>query len=173
MAVEKYGYGIKSIKFGTPTGSNTMPVTLTLWAQTVRGSFTLSEEAAQTKQYKVEEATAPIKETVTDAGALTGKWRAYDLSPALIAVVKGGVATTPAAPTAHTYDGPVSVVPLELALEVVTTNNITINIYKASVLARFDGSLSAEDLLQIEVTAKALDPGNGTSPYQFKFLNPS
>ena len=35
MAAEKYAYGIKSVKFGTPTGSNTMPVSLTAFAQTV------------------------------------------------------------------------------------------------------------------------------------------
>ncbi|HCY40437.1 MAG TPA: hypothetical protein DHV48_03650 [Prolixibacteraceae bacterium] len=177
MAQEKYVYGIKSVKFGTPTGSSTMPAAsaMTAWAQTVRGSFTLSEDEAQKKEFKVEEASSPVKEIVTDAGALTGKWRAYDLTPALVAVVKGGASGTSGAGSAAmvTYAGPTSVVAMELALEVTTTNNVVINVYKASVLGRFDGGVSAESLLELEVTAKALDPGTGTSPYMLSLPNPS
>lgn len=177
MAQEKYLYGIKSVKFGTPTGSSTMPVAsaMTAWAQTVRGSFTLSEDEAQKKEFKVEETSTAIKEIVTDAGSLTGKWRAYDVTPTLVAVVKGGTAGTAGVGSAATvtYAGPVSVVAMELALEVTTTNDAVINIYKASVLGRFDGGVSAESLLEMEVTAKALDPGAGTSPYGFILPNPS
>ena len=87
MAAEKYVYGIKSVKFGTPSGSNTMPA-LTAWAQTVEGSLTLSEDESQEKEFKVEEATSPVKTIVTDVGSLAAKWRAYDLTPAIVAVVK-------------------------------------------------------------------------------------
>lgn len=177
MAQEKYMYGIKSVKFGTPTGSAGMPLAsaMTAWAQTVRGSFTLSEDEAQKKEFKVEEVTSPVKEIVTDAGALTGKWRAYDLTPSLMTVVKGGASGTAGAGASAmvTYAGPTSVVALELALEVTTTNNAVFNIYKASVLARFDGGISAESLLEMEVSAKALDPGDGGSPYMISLPNPS
>ena len=67
-----------------------------------------------------------------------------------------------------TYDGPVSVVAMELALEVITTNDVVFNIYNASVIARFDGAISRENLLELEVKATALDPGDGSSPYQFR-----
>jgi phage-related tail protein len=55
MAVEKYAYGIASVKFGTPTGSSTMPASgnMTTWSQTVAGSFTLSEDEAQEKLDKM------------------------------------------------------------------------------------------------------------------------
>ncbi|WP_372932442.1 hypothetical protein [Mariniphaga sediminis] len=173
MAAEKYAYGIKSVKFGTPTGTNSMPGTLNQWAQTVAGSLTLSEDEAQTKDFNVEEATTPVKSIVTDVGALTANWRAYDLSPALLAVVKGGTATTPAAPADHTYDGPVSVVAKDLALEITTTNDIVFKVYNAAVIARFDGGVGRENLLEVEVRASAQDPGDGSSPYQFKFPNPA
>ncbi len=175
MAQEKYAYGVASVKFGTPTGGSTMPGSMTAWAQTVRGSLTVSEDEAQKKEFKVEEASSPVKEIVTDAGALTIKWRAYDLTPSLVAVVKGG--TAGAAGTGGTatvtYAGPVSVAAMELALEIVTTNGVKFLIYKASVVARFDGGVSAESLLEMEVSAKALDPGAGTSPYMITLPNPS
>lgn len=173
MAAEKYAYGIKSVKFGTPTGSNTMPGSLTAFAQTVAGSFTLSEDEAQTKDFKVEEVTTPVKTTVTDVGALSATWRCYNISPAILAMVKGGTATTPAAPTAHTYDGPVSVATKDLALEITTTDNVVFAVYKAAVLARFDGSMGRENILELEVRAIAQDPGNGESPYKITFPNPA
>lgn len=171
MAAEKYAYGIASVKFGTPTGGSSMPSTLTPWAYTVRGSLTLSEDEAQTKEFKVEEVSSPVLEVVTDVGALTAKWRAYDLTPSLIEVVKGGTADSGA--QILTYAGPKSVAAKELALEITTTNGIKFEIYKASVLARFDGGVSAENILEMEVSAKALDPGSGTSPYMITVPNPS
>lgn len=175
MSAEKYAYGIKSVKFGTPTGNSTMPETLTQWAQTVRGSLTLSEDEAQKKDFKVEEVTSPVKQIVTDAGALNVKWRAYDCTPTLVAVVKGGTPGTEGsgATAMLTYEGPVSVATLDLALQIETTNGVIWNIYKASILARFDGAISAESLLEMEVSGTALDPGSGTSPYGYKLPNPS
>lgn len=175
MAQEKYAYGIKSVKFGTPTGSSTMPETMTVWAQTVRGSLTLSEDEAQTKDFTVEEVSSPIKQIVTDAGALAAKWRSYDLTPSLIAVVKGGTAGTSGtgATAVVTYEGPASVAAIDLALEIETTNGVKFQIFKASVLARFDGGVSAESLLEMEVSAKALDPGSGGAPYKISLPNPS
>lgn len=173
MAAEKYVFGVKSVKFGTPTGSDEMPGSLTAFAQTVAGSLTLSEDEAQTKDFNVEEVTTPVKTIVTSVGALTATWRAYDLSPATLALVKGGTSTTPAAPAAHTYDGPLSVVAKDLALEITTTNDVVIKVYNAAVLARFDGSVGRENLLELEISAIAQDPGDGTSPYQISFPNPS
>ena len=135
--------------------------------------LTLSEDEAQTKDFNVEEATTPVKTIVTDVGALTSTWRAYGLSPDILALVKGGTASTEAAPAAHTYAGPVSVVAKDLALEVTCTNDVVFNIYNAAVLARFDGGIGRENLLELEVKASAQDPGDGSSPYMISFPNPS
>jgi hypothetical protein len=171
---EKYAYGIKSVKFGIPTGSNTMPGTLTPWAQTVKGSLTLSEDEAQQKEFFVEETTTAVHKVVTEAGSLKLKWRGYEITPEAIAVVKGGTAgTTGSGATKKlTYDGPVTVDIINLALQVVTTNDIVFNIYKTAVLGRFDSSLGRENLLELEVAASALDPGNGASPYQIEVPDP-
>jgi len=175
MAAEKYAYGIKTIKFGTPTGSATMPGTLTQWAQTVQGSLTLSEDEAQQKEFFVEETTTPVMSIVTQAGAVKVKWRAYDLTPALMTVVKGGTSGTAGsgASAVLTYAGPVTVAAVNLALEIETTNGAKFNVYKAAVVARFDSSVSREQLLEMEVSATALDPGTSLSPYGITLPNPS
>lgn len=175
MAQEKYAHGIASVKFGTPTGTASMPGTLNAWAQTVAGSMTLSEDEATLKDFKVEETTTPIKTVVTDSGGLTAKWRGYDLTPALVAVVKGGTAGTGGTgATAYvSYAGPVQVVAVDLALEITTVDDVVFEIYNCAVVARFDGSISRENLLEIEVTASAQDPGDGGSPYMYRLPNPS
>jgi hypothetical protein len=174
MAAEKYAYGIASVEYGTPTGTATMPGSVTQWAQTVEGSFTLSEDESQTKDFKVEEVTTPVKSIVTEAGSLKIKWRAYDITPSLVAIMKGGTAGTEAGPPAYlTYDGPTSVAAKDLALRITTTNGVIFNIYKAACVGRFDGSLSRTDLLEMEVSATVLDPGNAGSPYEIKLPNPS
>lgn len=173
MAAEKYAYGIKTVKYGTPTGGSTMPAVLTQWAQTVEGTFTLSEDESQSKDFKVEETTTPVHNIVTDAGAMKLKWRAYDITPSLVVIMKGGTAGAEVGPPAYiTYDGPISVAAVQLAIQIETTNGAIFNIYKASLVARFDGALSRTDLLQMEVSGTVLDPGSGTSPYEIKLPNP-
>jgi hypothetical protein len=175
MAAEKYMYGIASVKFGTPTGSSTMPAAsdMTQWAQTVQGSLTLSEDEAQMKEFFVEETSTPIHSIVTQPGAMRVRWRAYDMSVEMIEDVMGGTGTETAAPGAHTWAAPITKDAVELALEVTTTNGAKFLIYKASVTARFDSVLGRENLLEMEVQATALDPGNGGSPYMITLPNPS
>lgn len=163
MANEKYAYGIASVKFGTPTGSNTMPGSLSQWAQTVQGSLTLSEAEAQTKEFYVEEATTPVHSIITQPGATTITWRAYDLTPDLIEVVKGGTSGTDGA--SLTWLAPTTLEPMELALEITTTNGVVFEFYKTSVLARFDSVVGREQLLELEAKATVLDPGDGSEPY--------
>jgi hypothetical protein len=175
MAAEKYLYGIASVKFGTPTGSASMPVAsdMVTWAQTVAGSLTLSEDESTEKEFFVEETTTPVHSIVTQAGALRVRWRAYDMSVKMLEKVKGGTGTETAAPGAQTYAGPVTIDSVNLALRVTTNSGSTFDIYKAAVIARFDSALGREQLLEVEVQATALDPGDGGSPYKISLHNPS
>ncbi|MCK9428260.1 MAG: hypothetical protein M0P92_06235, partial [Acholeplasmataceae bacterium] len=110
-----------------PTGANTA----TAWAQTVAGSLVLSEDEATTKDFNVEEVSTPVKTIVTSVGALTATWRSYDITPALLTVVKGGTATSTGAGTGKkaVFYGPETVKALDLALEIITDNDVVINVY--------------------------------------------
>lgn len=173
----KYLYGIKSIKYGTVAATGTdavMPASgdMNNWAQTVQGSFTLSEDESTTKEFFVEETTTAVHSVVTDAGQLKATWRAYDMTPTLIAIMKEGTAGTGAGTL--TYLGPETVDSVELALEITTTNDVIIEIYRASCLARFDSVLGRENLLEMEVTATALTPENtGTTHPPYKITIPT
>lgn len=174
---QKYAYGIKTIKFGTPTDAGTMPTGLNQWAETVEGSLTISEEEATLKDFKVEEKTAPIITLKTAEGALTAQWRAYDLTPSLLAIVKGGDATTSGSGSARVaiFKAPAVSESIELALQIETTNNIIFNIYKAAITSRFDGPVGRENLLEQEVRARAIDPGGtgDANPYEIQLPSPT
>lgn len=172
-----YLYGIKSVKYGdvVATGSGfEMPASgdLTPWAYTVQGSLTISEDESTTTEFYVEEVTTPVHSIVTDPGKLTMTWRAYDMTPALIAVMKGGATGTGSGE--EYYYGPESVEAIEKSLEITTTNDIVFEIPRASCLSRFDSVLGRENLLEMEVKATALAPettGTGATnkaPYRFR-----
>lgn len=161
----KYVFGLKSVKFGTPTGDATMPAVLDAFAQTVRGSMTLSETEATVQDFNVEEQDAPVEQAITESSKLEVTWRAYDLSPAMLEIVKGGDGTT----LATTWEAPNKSTLLKLALEIETDNGSKIQIPRANVMARIDGTVGREDMLQVEVTATALDPGDGGAPFSVVF----
>jgi hypothetical protein len=161
-----YMYGIKSVKFGTVVATGDEPAmpasaAMSNWAYTVQGSLTISEEESTTTEFYVEEVTTAVHSIVTDPGALTVTWRAYDMTPAMIDKVKGGATGSVTGETGAVftyYSAPDSIEELELALEITTTNNIVFQVYRASVLARLDSVMGRENLLEMEVKATALAP---------------
>lgn len=160
-----YLFGLKSVKFGTPESDGTMPASLTVFAQTVRGSMTLSETEAAVQDFNVEEQDSPVEQAITESSKLEATWRAYDLSPAVIAKVKGGTAGT----SPDKWSAPTKSVLLKLALEIETDNGTKIQIPYANVQARFDGTIGREDMLQLEVKATALSPGANIAPFAIEF----
>lgn len=161
MADEKYTIGLKSVKFGTPTGTVAMPASLTAFAKTVKGSMTIEESEPTITDFKVEELSAPIKQAITEDGVLTVTWRCYDLNPEIIKVVKGGEGTT----VSKKYSAPAKSVIMEKGLELTSDDNMVFAIPKASIVARITGQVGSDDMIQLEVKATAIDPGDGGSPW--------
>jgi hypothetical protein len=159
MSAEKYTIGLKWVKFGTPTGTVAMPATLTSFSKTAKGSMTIEEAEPTVTDFNVEESDAPVKQAITQNGKLTVTWRAYNLDPAIIAAVKGGTAAS------SKYSAPAKSVIIEKALEVKSDDNMVFAIPKASIVARVTGQIGSDDMLQLEVKATAIDPGDGGSPW--------
>lgn len=159
MSAEKYTIGLKWVKYGTATNTVAMPATLTSFAKTVKGSMTIEEAEPTVQNFEVEEVDAPVKQAITQNGALTITWRAYNLDPSIIAAVKGGTST------ATKFSAPAKSVIIEKALEIKSDDNMVFCIPKASIVARITGQVGADDMLQLEVKATAIDPGDGGSPW--------
>jgi hypothetical protein len=159
----QFAFGLKSVKFGTPTGTSTMPVTVTDFAKTVKGSMTLSESEATVQDFFVEEQVAPVESIITEDSKMDIVWKCYDISAAIVSQVKGG--TVVDGTTETTWKAPTGSVNIKLAIELTTESGVKILIPNASIIGRFDGTLGKADMLQMEVKATPLDPGDGGAAY--------
>lgn len=166
----RYILGLASVEFGTPTGTVAMPGTMTAFAQTVEGSFTLSESEPQTQEFKVEESDAPVVVNVSESKKLEANWRCYDVDPAIMTLVMGGTSTPGTGRT--TWSAPAKSSIIELALRLTDDAGNIVNVPKANVVARVDGQFGRGGILQLAVKATALDPGDGGSPYNFDTEDP-
>jgi hypothetical protein len=165
----KYSLGLKSVKFGTPTGTSAMPETMESFAQTIRGSMTFSESEVTVKEFYVEEQDAAVEQTITESSKLEVTWKAYDLSSVFLKRVKGGPATESSENTKESWKAPSKTVLMKLALEVTSDSGAKYLIPRASIRGRLDGSVGREDMLSIEVKATALDPGDGEGPFSIEW----
>lgn len=140
-----------------------MPVTMTEFAKTVKGSMTLSESEATINDFFVEEQVAPVESVITEDSKMEVTWKCYDLSAEIMQIVKGG--TTTDGTTDTTWKAPTTSVTIKKAIELTTNSGVKILIPNANIIARIDGTMSKEDMLQMEVKATPLDPGDGGSAY--------
>lgn len=159
----KHVIGLKGVKFGTPTGTAVMPTTMALFAGTVEGSMTLSESEATIERFKEEESVSPVAVSVSAESEMEIVWKCHDLSPDILAKVKGGTAT------ATSYKAPTSSVVIELAVELESTSGVKIQIPKATIIARIDGTIGRGNILQMEVKATPMTPDDGGVAYEFVF----
>ena len=160
----KYAYGIKGISYGTPTGAATMPGSLTPWVKTVKGSLTITEDEATVYEPRVEEKAAPVKVIVTETGSLIARWRVYDLTPTEIKKFRGGETS---GADDETYEAPSDIKGISLALGIECEEDVKFNIFKAAISTRIDGNISRDSLLEMEVTATAVSPGDGLAAWQY------
>ena len=171
MAAEQYLWGIKSVKYGTPTGSNTMPVTLTQLPFTVEGSFNLAEEDDTLKDFRVEESVVPVKQLTEKAGLINLEWKIYELTPAKVAILKEGTAGSETG--FLTFAGPTTKALKELAIQIESDNGVIFNFYKVALSANMASPLTRGELMTLGIKGTVLDPGNGGSPYMYKLPNPA
>lgn len=161
MAAQKLVYGIASVKLGEPTDLATMPVTLTQFSETVKGSFTLAETESTSVDAITEESTAPLASITDTEGVLEGSWKTFDYTPASLVLVKGGTVS------GAKWIAPAAPVNIETALQVNTTAGVTLNIYKAKIVGKFTGVISKSGFSEIEIKFKALSPASGLAPYEW------
>lgn len=162
----KYGYKVDSIETGLASTDGTMPTTMTALPDTVEGTVVIEETAPQTKGFKRSKDKAPFKIVVTEDANLPIKFSIYDISPSVLATLKGGTAT---AETAWKPAIGTSAL-IEIALRLKTEGAaLTINIPKASVVALIKGSLKSDELLTLECTATpmSVDPTKPTYDLAF------
>lgn len=147
-----YVYAVSSIKYGTPTGSNTMPsagamVTL---PDTVKGTINIEEAEGVMTKFFVDQKRDPIKSLKTEEGDMTITAQFYDLTVGTLAALKGGTAVTGAT---NSYTPSTGYVQTEKAIEINFDSGHKLCMYNASIVARLIGKGGRDAMMMWELKA--------------------
>ncbi len=147
-----YIYTVNTVKYGTPTGTNTMPASgsLTLLPNTVKGTVTLEETEGSSTKFYVDQQFSPINEVKTEEGELSSVMQFYDMDFATLAALKGGVGN------ASGYTPATGYTQVRKALEITTVSGHKFEFYNASLISRITGGLARDKMLAVEVKATPL-----------------
>lgn len=144
-----YIFAVSSVKYGTPTGSNSMPASgsMTALPDTVKGSIQLEEAEGSLQKFNVDQKVDPIKVLKTEEGELTVVMQFYDLTYATIAAIKGGTGD------ASGYAPATGFSQIEKALEITTESGHIFDLYNAYVSTRIIGGGGRDSMFMMEMKA--------------------
>ena len=147
-----YIFSIKSVKYGTPTGSNTMPATgaMTLLPDTVKGSVTIDEGEGTTTKFWVDQKASPVKSVKTEEGEVMATMSFYDIDYTALAALKGGTGNASGWVPATGYSQ------IEKAIAIETDSGHIFDFYNAHIEARITGGLGRDNLFTMELKATPL-----------------
>ena len=161
---ENHIYSLKSVKFGTPTGTATMPSAtgLTLLPKTEKGSVVIEESEATDNDFFVDQSPYPIESIPSDAGTWSAVARFNDIQYATLAIFKGGVGDDSGFTPATGWQT------IRKALEFETDSGHIVDFYNAACKVRFLGLGGRDKLASMELMAKPLICADGTAPYAIR-----
>ena len=147
---QQYIYAVSGIKYGTPTGSTTMPGTGALVAlpNTVKGSITIEETEGTVTKFFVDQKKDPIRAIKTDEGEMSVVAQFYDLNPIHLANLKGG---TPVTGATESFTPSADYTNVEKAIEITFSSGHKMNIYNGSIVARMIGEGGRDAMIRWEV----------------------
>lgn len=130
----RYIRSVATVKFGTPTGSNTMPGTLTSLPDTVKGSVTLDESEASYTEFYVDQKPDPVEVVPTEKGKLTADMQFYDYDFVNMAALTGG--TAPTGGGSSKYVPGTTYPDVKKALEITLDTGQKVNLFNARISIR-------------------------------------
>ena len=148
--MSRYIYSVKSVKYGTITGTNTIPASLTQLPDTVKGSVNIDETEGSSTKFYVDQKKDPIKVVKVEEGELTTVMQFYDFTYDALAAFKGGTATTGAG-TARAFNPATGYTDVNKALVIELDSGEKLNIYNGNCFARITGGGGRDKMLSWEL----------------------
>lgn len=160
MAIN-YIYGVKSVKYGTPTGTATMPASgsMTPLPDRVKGSIAISEADGTSAKFYVEQKPHPIKVIKTEEGEFSASMEFYDLDYTTVAALKGGVGNASGWTPSNTF------VNIELALSIEMDSGQVIDFYNASCDTTLNFAGGRDTMGSMKMVAMPQLTADGTGTY--------
>lgn len=147
----RYLYSVKTVKYGTPTGINTMPAGLTTLPNTTKGSVSLDETEGASVPFYVDQLKDPIKVVKTEEGRLSAVMQFNDFNFLALAAFKGG--TAPTGGGFEKFVPATGYTEVEKALEIELDSGQKINMFNAQCFARVTGGGGRDKILAWELKA--------------------
>jgi len=150
-----YIFAVATIKYGTPTGSNTMPTAGAMVAlpDTVKGTIVIEESEGNITKFFTDQKKDPIASIKTEEGEFELTAQFYDLSVGILAAMKGGTAVTGAT---NSFEPSTGYTQVEKALEITFDSGHVLNLYNASIAARMVGAGGRDKMMAWELKATPL-----------------
>jgi hypothetical protein len=146
-----YIYSVKTVKYGTPTGTNTMPESLVTLPDTVKGTVAIDESEGSTTQFFVDQKKNPIKSAKIEEGQTTVTMQFYDMDTTHLAAFKGGTRVTGGG--ADKFVPSTGYTTVEKALQIEFDSGHKFNMFNAACVARLMGGGGRDKMLSWELKA--------------------
>jgi hypothetical protein len=159
-----YVYSVKTVKYGTPTGTKSMPVTLVTLPKTVKGSVNLDETEGTFTKFYTDQDRDPIMVTKTEEGEFSAVMQFYDMSYDQVAALKGGSRVTGA--TTDSFEPATGYTNVLKALEIEFDSGHKLQMYNASCFARITGGGGRDKMLALELKVNPLMTTDGTGSWR-------
>jgi hypothetical protein len=154
--------GLKKIEIAVPTVTGLPTVWTEIMAAKI-GSATFAESAPSKTDIKIEQKPKLVyRRVTTEEGVTTFVVSIYDVSPATLAVLKGGVVTGDGTTTPKTWGKPAEVVDLQKAVKLTTFDDYLITVPLADLQALINWPLTVGDLGSVDLTFTVLSPLDAT-----------
>ena len=163
-----YIFSIKSIKYGTPTGTGTMPASgdLTDLGNTVKGSVTIDESEGTLTSFNVDQKKDPILQLSAGGEELSVVAQFPDVSYANLAALKGGASST--AGGFNTFTPAIGFTTVQKAIECELDSGHKINLFNAQIFARITNGGGRDKMMAMALKATPLLTSDGLASWEIK-----
>lgn len=165
MAVQHI-YSVKSVKFGTPTGTGTVPDSgdLTALPNTEKGSVVIEESESTATPFYEDQSPYPIENIEQELGSFSLVARFNDIQFDTLATFKGGTGTVSG------YEPATGWQTIKKALVIETDSGHTVDFRNAQCRMRITNLGGRDKLASVELKAMPLICADGSAPYKINKL---
>lgn len=157
MAVKESSLGLKKIELADVAETG-LPLVWDELEDTPISSGVLSETEPSTENIFVEQKKGVYRTIVTEEGITTLVIETYDVSPANIAKLKGGVVTVATSSKGSTWKGSLETIEINKAVRVTTLDGYILTIPNGKLIAVINWALTKSELAKITITITAQEP---------------
>jgi len=165
MAVQHI-YSVKSVKYGTPTGTGTVPASgdLTALPNTEKGSVVIEEVESTSTPFYEDQSPYPIEDIEQELGGFSLVARFNDIQFATLAVFKGGTGNVSG------FEPATGWLTVKKALVIETDSGHTFDFRNATCKARITNLGGRDKIASWELKAMPLVCADGSAPYKINKL---